>query len=222
MARRSRRGRGTVFWDAGRGSYVGQLSMGRDPQTGRRKRSPKVYAATEAECWDLLDALRDELRKTGTVAPRDVTVEMALRDLLASPPAEWASPLTLRGNTDRIAHVTAAIGPVKLQRLTVSQVERMLQGMAAASASSDNIRRARALLARAIRRAQRDGLVHPQRRRAGRGPPRHAAPVQGDDPRPDTHTPGLRPDAVVAGVHRDRTHLRPAARGDAWPSLGGR
>lgn len=160
MARRSRRGRGTVFWDAGRGSYVGQLSMGRDPQTGRRKRSPKVYAATEAECWDLLDALRDELRKTGTVAPRDVTVEMALRDLLASPPAEWASPLTLRGNTDRIAHVTAAIGPVKLQRLTVSQVERMLQGMAAASASSDNIRRARALLARAIRRAQRDGLVH--------------------------------------------------------------
>ena len=36
----------------------------------------------------------------------------------------------------------------------------MLRDMAAAGASSDNIRRARALLARAIRRAQRDGLVH--------------------------------------------------------------
>jgi integrase len=160
VARRSRRGRGTVFWDAARGSYVGQLSLGRDPQTGRRKRSPKVYAATEAGCWDLLDELRAELRKTGTVAPRDVTVEMILRDLLASPPAEWASPLTLRGNGDRIARIIEALGPVKLQRLTVGQVERMLRDMAAKGASSDNIRRARALLARAIRRTQRDGLVH--------------------------------------------------------------
>jgi integrase len=119
-----------------------------------------VHAATEAECWDLLDGLRAELKHTGTVAPRDVTVAMVLADLLASPPAEWASPLTLRGNADRIAHVTAAVGSAKLQRLTVGQVERMLRDMATAGASSDNIRRARALLARAIRRAQRDGLVH--------------------------------------------------------------
>jgi integrase len=160
MARRSRRGRGTVFWDAARVCYVGQLSLGRDPQTGRRKRSPKVHAPTEAGCWDLLDGLRAELKQTGAVAPRDVTSEMVLADLMASPPAEWASPLTLRGNADRIAKVTAAVGPVKLQRLTVGQVERMLRDMAAAGASSDNIRRARALLARAIRRAQRDGQVH--------------------------------------------------------------
>jgi integrase len=160
MARRSRRGRGTVFWDAARGSYTGQLSLGRDPQTHRRKRSPKVHAPTEAECWDLLDGLRDELRRTGSVAPRSATVEMILADLLASPPAEWASPLTLRGNADRIARITAALGKAKLQRLTVGQVERMLRDMAAAGSSADGIRRARSLLARAIRRAQRDGLVH--------------------------------------------------------------
>lgn len=160
MARRSRRGRGTVFWDAARGSYVGQLSLGRDPQTARRKRSPKVYAPTESECWERLDGLREELRKTGAVAPRDVTVEAILADLQASPPAEWSSPLTLRGNANRIARITAALGRTKLQRLTVGQVERMLRDMAAAGASSDNIRRARALLAKAIRRAQRDGLVH--------------------------------------------------------------
>jgi integrase len=160
MARRSRRGRGTVFWDAARGSYTGQLSLGRDPETGRRKRSPKVHAATEDECQSLLDEMRAELRKTGTVAPRDVTVEMILRDLMASPPAEWASPLTLRGNADRIARIIATVGSTKLQRLTVGQVERMLREMAAGGLSSDNIRRARALLARAIRRAQRDGLVH--------------------------------------------------------------
>jgi integrase len=149
-----------VFWDAARGCYTGQLSLGRDPQTGRRKRSPKVYAPARDECWAMLDEMREERRKTGTVAPRDVTAEMVLRDLLASPPAEWASPLTLRGNADRIARIVVALGPVKIQRLTVGQVERMLRDMAASGASGDNIRRARALLARAIRRAQRDGLVH--------------------------------------------------------------
>jgi integrase len=159
MARRSRRGRGTVFYDEARGCWVGQLSLGRDPQTGRRRR-PKVTAATEEDCWALLDEMRAEARKTGTVAPRDVTVDMILLDLLASPPAEWASPLTLRGNADRLAPVMKALGRTKLQRLTVGQVERMLREMAAGGASADNMRRARALLARAIRRAQRDGLVH--------------------------------------------------------------
>jgi integrase len=85
---------------------------------------------------------------------------MVLRDLLASPPAEWASPLTLRGNLNRIELIIAALGSAKLQRLTVGQVERMLRDMAASGAASDSIRRARALLKRAIRRAERDGLVH--------------------------------------------------------------
>ena len=159
MAQRSRRGRGTVFRDDARGCWVGLLSLGRDPQTGRRRR-PKVCAPTEDECWARLDAMRAEARSTGTVARRDVTVRMMLDGLLASPPAEWASPLTIQGNTDRVARITAALGKVRLQRLTVGQVERMLRDMAAAGSSADSIRRARALLARAIRRAQRDGLVH--------------------------------------------------------------
>ncbi len=35
---------------------------------GNRKR-PKVYAATKAGCWEKLDELRAELKKTGSVAP---------------------------------------------------------------------------------------------------------------------------------------------------------
>jgi integrase len=160
MARRSRRGGGTVFWDDARGAYVGQLSLGRDPETGKRKRSPKVYAPTSEECWAQLDEMRAELRTTGAVARRDITVEKILRDLLDRPPAEWTSPLTLRGNANRVARVNAAVGKTKLQRLTVGQVERMLQDMAAGGSSTDSMRRARALLSRAIRRAQRDGLIH--------------------------------------------------------------
>jgi len=160
MPQRSRRGRGTVFYDDARKCWVGQLSLGRDPQTGKRRRSPKVTAVTEDECRDKLAEMLAELRKTGDVARRDVTVEMVLQDLLASPPAEWASPLTIQGNADRIARITAALGKTKLQGLTVGQVERMLRDMAADGSSTDAMRRARAILARAIRRAQRDGLVH--------------------------------------------------------------
>jgi len=83
---RGRRGGGTVFWDAARGCYTGQFSMGRDVDTRKRRRSPKVHAATEAECWELLDAMREEHRKTGMVARRDITVQMVVRDVLDNPP----------------------------------------------------------------------------------------------------------------------------------------
>ena len=160
--------------------------------------------------------------RPGTVAPRDVTVEMVLADLMASPPAEWASPLTLRGNADRIARITAAVGSTKLQRLTVGQVERMLRDMAAAGSSSDSIRRARALLARAIRRAQRDGLVHrnvAELAEVPRGTKRPSKAMTLDQVRALLAS---EPDAVVAGVHRDRAHLRAAARRDARAALAGR
>lgn len=63
VSRRSRKGGGTVFWDEDRGCYTGQLSY--YDEAGSRKR-PKVHAATEAACWEKLDELRAELKKTGS------------------------------------------------------------------------------------------------------------------------------------------------------------
>jgi hypothetical protein len=82
----ARRGRseGSVFYDAARGCWVGVLDIGRDPETGRRRR--KVSAPTKTECKEKLDELREEYRQTGTVAPRNITVERVVRDLLDSPP----------------------------------------------------------------------------------------------------------------------------------------
>jgi hypothetical protein len=51
-----------------------------------------VYAATKAECGEKLDDLRAELKKTGSVAPRDLTVTDLINDLLANPPPDWRSP----------------------------------------------------------------------------------------------------------------------------------
>jgi integrase len=154
LGQRNRKGGGTVFWDDARGCYTGQLSH--YDEAGNRKR-PKVHAATKAECWEKLDELRAELRKTGSVAPRDLTVADLVNDLLAHPPAEWKSPLTLINRRNYAERIIAALGTVKIARLTVAQVERFLADAAAEELSADMLRRLRSTLWLAIRRAERDG-----------------------------------------------------------------
>jgi hypothetical protein len=154
VSKRNRKGGGTVFWDEGRQCWTGQLSYYND--AGERKR-PKVHAADETTCWEKLDELRAELKRAGSVAPRDLTVRHVMEDLLAHPPAKWESPLTVRGNENRAKHVIDELGKARLARLTVARVEQFLDGLADDSASSDTIKRCRALLRLAIRRAERDG-----------------------------------------------------------------
>jgi hypothetical protein len=69
-----------------------------------------VHAATETACWDKLDELRAELKKTGSVAPRDLTVADVIDDLLAHPPADWKSPLTLINRQNYATRINAALG----------------------------------------------------------------------------------------------------------------
>jgi integrase len=154
VSQRSRKGGGTVFWDEERGCYTGQISH--YDAAGNRKR-PKVHAATKAECWDKLDELRAELKRTGSVAPRDLTVADLVNDLLAHPPAGWKSPMTVINRRNYAARINAGLGKVKVARLTVAQVERFLADAAAEGLSADMMRRLRSTLRLAIRRAERDG-----------------------------------------------------------------
>jgi integrase len=154
VSQRNRKGGGTVFWDEDRGCYTGQLSHYNE--AGNRKR-PKVHAATKAECWEKLDELRAELKKTGSVAPRDLTVADLVSDLLAHPPADWKSPLTLINRRNYAARIVAGLGTAKVARLTVAQVERFLADAATEGLSADMLRRLRSTLRLAIRRAERDG-----------------------------------------------------------------
>lgn len=157
MARRSR-GDGTVFFDASRGCWVGAVDIGRDPETGRRRRR-KVSAPTKIECRDKLAVLLEEKRKTGCIAPRNITVESAVRGLLANPPAGWRSDITYQVNSDLCGRIIAGVGKITLVKLTPGDVEQFLGRMAREGLSAKTIRATRGLLARAIRRAERDGLV---------------------------------------------------------------
>jgi integrase len=157
MGRRSR-GDGSVYFDAARGCWVGAIDLGRDQQTRRRVRR-KVSAPTKTECRELLDGLRHEKRRTGTVGRRDVTVEAVVRDLLATPPASWKSPNTIEANTGHAERVIATVGRVRVAKLTVGQVEGMLRKMAAGGYSRKTIATTRGLLIVALRRAERDGVA---------------------------------------------------------------
>lgn len=154
--RRGRRGGGTVFHDKARGRWVGQISY--LDEAGKRQR-PKIYGKTSDEAWDKLDELRGELKTTGAVAPKDITVAHVLDALMAHPPSKWKSPLTIQGNQVKADRVKAGLGKVKLAKLTVERVERFLDGMAADGMSTDTINRHRNLLRLAIRRAERDGKI---------------------------------------------------------------
>ena len=157
MGRRSR-GDGSVFFDAARGCWVGSVDIGRDPETGRRRRR-KVSAATKGECKDKVDELRQEKKRTGSVAPRNTTVERIMRDLLASPPPEWRSPITVQVNTGLTERIIAGLGKVQLVTLTPGQVEVFLRKMARDGYSTSTISGAKGILKLAIRRAERDALV---------------------------------------------------------------
>ena len=157
MGRRAR-GEGAVYFDRDRGAWVGAAELGRDPQTGRRVRR-KVSAPTRTEARAKLAALLEEKRRTGTVGRRDITVETIVRDLLANPPADWRSPVTFQVNTGHAERIITALGRRKLAALTVSDVERLLYGMAEDGYARATIGGTRTLLRRALRRAERDGLT---------------------------------------------------------------
>jgi integrase len=157
MARRAR-GDGSVFYDAARRCWVGSLDIGRDPETGRRRRR-KVRAATKTECKDLLGELRDDFRKNGTVGRRDVTVESIIRDLLATPPPDWRTPSTMAVNTRQCERIIDQLGKTRLVKLTPGDVERFLARMVRDGLATKTIAGSKGILRRAIRRAQRDGLV---------------------------------------------------------------
>lgn len=168
MGRRSR-GDGSVYPDKSRpGIWVGSIDLGTDPQTGRRRRR-KVSALTKTECKAKLDELREQHRKTGIVPRRDTTVEMVIRDYLANPPEDVKSPITMRVHGDHGERIIAALGSVKLVRLTPVQVERFLRDMAETGYltrtgkrrqyAAKTIRDTRSLFIGAIRRAEKEGLA---------------------------------------------------------------
>ncbi len=82
-----------------------------------------------------------------------------MRDLLANPPRDWKSPITIQVNTGHAERIIGSLGKTKMVRLGVADVERFLRKLADEGYSTSVIGATKSLGSRAVRRAMRDGLA---------------------------------------------------------------
>ena len=154
----SRRGRGedSVYLDGDR--WRGAASLGYGPD-GHRIRK-KVSSATKAEVLCKLRDLRGELN-AGLPVPDDRLTVAAFLDrwLTKSLPGQ-VSEKTFDSYADTVRlHIKPSMGPKVLRRLTVSDVDQLLAWKRNAGYSANTVRIIRAVLCRALKQAEREGLV---------------------------------------------------------------
>ncbi len=154
----SRRGRGedSVYLDGDRWRGAASLGYGSD---GRRIRK-KVSGATKGEVLRKLRDLRAELN-AGMPVPDDRLTVAAFLDrwLTVSIPGQ-VSEKTLDSYTDTVRlHLKPSLGRKVLRKLTVSDVDQLLAWKRTAGYSPNTVRIIRAVLRRALRQAEREGLV---------------------------------------------------------------
>jgi integrase len=154
----SRRGRGedSVYLDGDR--WRGAASLGYGPD-GRRIRK-KVSGATKAEVLRKLRDLRSELN-AGMPVPDDRQTVAAFLDrwLMANLPGH-VSEKTLNSYADSVRlQIRPSLGRKVLRKLTVSDVDQLLAWKRNAGYSANTVRIIRAVLRRALRQAEREGLV---------------------------------------------------------------
>ena len=148
-------GEGSIYYDAGRGRYVGVLDA-TEPGSGKRTRR-KVSAKTKTELRDKLTALRREIADAGAAGPAAGTVASAVYDWTSHLAARIKDPTSVAIVRRHASRITAELGKIPLRKLQARDVERLLTAMAAEGLSTSTIRGCRSVLARALDRAIRTG-----------------------------------------------------------------
>lgn len=154
----TRRGRGedSVYCDGDRWRGAVSLGYGVD---GRRVRK-KVSAATKAEVLRRMRELRAEL-DAGLPVPDDrLTVSTFLNRWIATSLPGQVSDKTLDSYADTVRlHLLPSLGRKILRKLSVGDVDQLLTWKREAGFSPNTVRIVRAVLRRALRQAEREGLV---------------------------------------------------------------
>ena len=156
-AKRRTSGEGGLYRDGN--LWIGSVDLGRGPD-GRRRRA-KVKARTQREARAKLAELRRRVDDGLPIGDQRTTVADYLADWVEHRlPASVKSPNTvdsLRWAVHR--HLVPALGARRLRDLTADDVEDMLRERAAAGMSGSSLRRIHSTLTRALRAAERRGLV---------------------------------------------------------------
>lgn len=150
-------GEGSITFDAERERYIGRITVGRD-ESGRLIRK-KFVGRTRTEVLRRMDAARRSLDAGLPIANDRLTVADFLRS--------WtdALPGTVSEGTEHIyrsrvrLYLIPHLGNIRLTKLTPAHVSDLLASMEAKGLSPETRRHTRAILRRALRRAEQEGLL---------------------------------------------------------------
>lgn len=134
------------------------LDLGRGSNGKRRRR--KLTAKTKTEVKAKLQRAKDEQAQGITAGAATQTVATYLDRWVDDVPASDITEGTRSGYRDTIRrYITPEVGSVKLRELTPEHVRQMLRALEAKGLSANTRKQARAVLRRALRFAEQDGLV---------------------------------------------------------------
>lgn len=179
--RRGQRGRGSVYYDAARARWVGQLTVGKKPSQRDPTRLVRdvvaIYAPSEEEAWDKLDEVRRQHRAGTLPSPlaRTETVGDLLRRWLAGKRGTVVPSTWQRYEEHVRLHLLPHLGTLRLRELRAHHA-RTLYSALAGRLGSRSIGYAHLTLRAAVQQAVVEGDL-PRDPLVGVKPPK-AAPVE--------------------------------------------
>lgn len=156
-ARRRAQGEGAVFRRKD-GKWRGALDLGWSD--GKRVRR-WVYGATEREVLAKLAQLRDAQRRGQNLSAHSRSFGEWLDEWLVMKERQGTRPTTLRGYRWLIRdHIKPDLGKKRLDKLTPTDVRRLIELKSASSLSGQTVRLMHALIRNVLADAEREELVH--------------------------------------------------------------
>jgi integrase len=158
MARAS--GEGTVRKNVQKGRWEGRVTTDYDPETRKTKRS-MVTGKTRGEVLEKMKELQRQADQGVSVDKMKMTVDRYLIDWLDNVLPGTVASATERHYRDNCRlWISPYIGKIELTKLRPSDVTKMMQALSTERGLSPNsVRIARSTLRRALRYAERDGII---------------------------------------------------------------
>lgn len=157
MTRRSK-GTGSIYKDSS-GLYVCAIELPPDPATGKRRRKVVRSKRHEVVSKRRAELLR-ELGRAGNLVTTSPTVSAYLDTWMDGPIKRTLKPRTYQGYRSYVDnHIKPAIGRKRLDKLRPSDAESMTAAIIGKGLSSTTALQAHRILQRALRDAEREGLV---------------------------------------------------------------
>lgn len=152
MGKTRANGEGSIDWVESKGRYRARVSL----PDGTRK---AVYGTTRAEVASKLTELLKAVKDNVPIPSEQLTVGAYLGEWLDHHTPKIRTSTAERYRRMVEVHVVPAVGRLKLARLEARDLDRLFAAMSAEGKAPATVRQARAIVGRALRDAERQGMV---------------------------------------------------------------